>query len=335
MLCTPVFADVPEYTVYRPVSAIVLDGVLDEPDWAEAKPVGDFMFPWWTDGEKEPTEVKLLWTDTYLYIALTSNDKHIWADHFDTNSWTYIDDALEFSWDPDPEKDDIYYFFEMNCAGNLLCSYDYWGGDFLNNKPMIPRIASNVRGTVNNDADIDSGFTLEVAIRFSDYPELSKRETPLAGDIWRVNFNRCGGKTNYQYSQWSPTQTEKPNFHRPEDFGRLIFSDRLVTEPTAVDENNKAALPGDFKITGNFPNPFNPSTTIEYTLPERGFTELIIYNSASQKVRTLIYGAQSTGVHTVVWDGRDDNGLQVSSGIYICMLKQDAFTTFNSMTLIK
>jgi len=244
---------------------------------------------------------------------------------------------VEFFWNPNPEAGDIYYFYEMNCAGNLLCVYDYWGGDFLNNEAMVPRIAPNVRGTVNNDVDTDNGWTLEVAIRFSDYPELSKREVPIAGDVWRVNFNRCGGKINYQYSQWSPSQTDKPNFHRPEDFGKLAFSDRFVNDPVVVNEGNSLTGPGvqAIDITGNFPNPFNPSTTIEYSLHGEGYVELTIYNNAQQKVRTLIEGNEHAGLHSVVWDGKDENGLPVSSGVYISHLKMGSHITTGRMTLVK
>ena len=328
-------AEFPEYTVYRTVGKIILDGILDEEDWTAAAPIGAFVFPWWSDGEKEQTEVKLLWNDTYLYIAITCQDTYIWADHYDTNSWTYMDDAAEFFWNPDPDAGNIYYFFEMNCFGNLLCVYDYYSKEFLNNKAMIPRIAPNVRGTVNNDKDIDSGWTLEVAIRFSDYPELSKRERPLPGDVWRVNFNRCGGKTNYQYSQWSPSQTDTPNFHRPEDFGKLVFSYRPVLPATAIQEKNMQPIPGFIAITGNYPNPFNPSTTIEYSLSEKGFVEMVIYNTVNQKVRELVSAFKPAGIHTVLWDGKDDSGMTVSSGIYISRLKMGDRTAAGRMTLIK
>lgn len=331
------FAQVPEHTVYRATGKIILDGIIDEADWESAQPVGEFVFPWWTEGEKEQTEVKMLWNDTYLYLAMTVDDKHVWADHYDTNSWTYKDDAVEFFWNPNPDAGDIYYFFEMNCAGNLLCVYDYWGGDFLNNEAMVPRIGPNVRGTVNNDADTDNGWTLEIAIRFSDYPELSKRENPIAGDVWRVNFNRCGGKTNYQYSQWSPSQTAKPNFHRPDDFGKLVFSDRLVTDPAGVNDGDSVSgySVKSIDIKGIYPNPFNPSTTIEYSLPGGGYVELTIYNSANQKVRTLIESKEQAGFHSVVWDGKDDNGFQVSSGVYISHLRMGEHITTGRMTLVK
>ncbi len=84
--------------------------------------------------------------------------------------------------------------------------------------------AQTIDGTVNDDTDIDTGWTVEYAIRFDDYPELSPKPAPEPGDSWRIGLHRCGGMTNPQYSQWSASRTERPNFHRPQDFGTLIFS---------------------------------------------------------------------------------------------------------------
>ncbi len=81
-------ADLPQYQVMRTTGKITIDGILDEADWAAAKPVGDFQFPWWKSGDKEQTEAKMLWDDTFLYVAFFCYDKHIWADHWDTNSAT-------------------------------------------------------------------------------------------------------------------------------------------------------------------------------------------------------------------------------------------------------
>ena len=69
---------------------------------------------------------------------------------------------------------------------------------------------------------------LEIAIRFTDYTELSGGKVPRDGDLWRVGLNRCGGKINEQYSQWSPSQTKQPSFHAPDDFGKVVFSTQKV-----------------------------------------------------------------------------------------------------------
>ena len=219
-------ADVPEYTVLRATEKIVLDGILDEADWAVAKPACEFVFPWWEAGKKEQTEVKMLWDDTFLYAAFKCEDMHIWAEYYDTNSNTCLDDCVEIFWNPDPEAGDMYNMFEMNCIGNVLSVYNNFKRSIKERESriLVPHMAQTIQGTVNNDSDEDTGWILEIAIRFSDYPELSKGIAPVDGGIWKVGLNRCGGKTNAQYSQWSPSQTPNPSFHSPKDFGKITFS---------------------------------------------------------------------------------------------------------------
>lgn len=90
-----------------------------------------------------------------------------------------------------------------------------------------------------------------------------------------------------------------------------------------------------FAITGNYPNPFNPSTTIEFSLPEAGFAELVIYNVTGQKIRTLVTETMTPGVHSIVWDGHDDNGLPVSAGLYVTRLQMNDAVTSDQMMLVK
>ena len=229
-LQTVVFADIPEYYVKRTTEKIVIDGILDESDWDAAQSVGNFQFTRYKEGEKEQTEVKLLWDDTFLYISYKCDDKHIWAEHYDTNATTYMDDCVELFWNPNPEVGNAYNMFEINCIGNLLSVYNNFERSIheRDSRIMVPHIAQTVQGTVNNNEDIDTGWIIEAAVRFSDYPELSKSESPIAGDMWRVGLNRCGGKTNPQTSQWSPTLDPKKGFHDFTVFGKIIFSDESV-----------------------------------------------------------------------------------------------------------
>jgi len=333
----PVSADVPEYTVMRTAGKIVVDGVLDEEDWEKAEPVGEFAFPWWKSGEKERTEAKMLWNDDFLYVAFTCEDKHIWADHYDTNSWTYKDDAAEIFWNPNPEAGRKYYMFEMNSIGNLLSVHNDFEHSFTDREArvMVPRIGRTVRGTVNDDSDTDSGWTLEVAIRFSDYPELSKRERPLPGDVWRVGLNRCGGKTNPQYSQWSPSHTDRPNFHVPEDFGRIVFSAATAGEDVGVEEDGAFSTPGEIILYGNTPNPFNPATSIRFAVAGGRFVTLSVYGVDGRLVRRLFSGTAAPGEHTVVWDGLDGDGVPVSSGVYLARLRSGDTALARRMLLLK
>ena len=232
LICCPVVisAEYPEYAVARTTQKIVIDGKLDEADWKAAQSFGDFKFPWWKEGEKELTEVKMLWDDNFLYTSFRCDDKHIWADHYDINSATCLDDCAEIFWIPNPGESLSFYQFEINCIGNVLSMYYNYEKGMKSglHTIMVPHIGQTIQGTVNNDEDIDKGWIVETAIRFSDYPELSKKPVPTPGKIWHVGLHRCGGKTNEQYSQWSPSKTPNPNFHRPQDFGKIIFSAEKV-----------------------------------------------------------------------------------------------------------
>ncbi|MBN1292941.1 MAG: T9SS type A sorting domain-containing protein [Candidatus Latescibacteria bacterium] len=102
---------------------------------------------------------------------------------------------------------------------------------------------------------------------------------------------------------------------------------------TAVDSENK--LPVAVNITGNYPNPFNPSTTINFALNDGGFTSVLIYNIMGQKVRTLVSEFLNPGVHEIVWDGRDESGNAVSSGVYMCRLKMGEQAVTKQMMMLK
>nr|WP_321268666.1 two-component regulator propeller domain-containing protein [uncultured Sulfurimonas sp.] len=104
----------------------------------------------------------------------------------------------------------------------------------------------------------------------------------------------------------------------------------IMTDVAEIDE-----VPNSLAITGNYPNPFNPNTTINFTMNTDGLTSISIYNIMGQKVRTLAAEFILQGVHNVVWDGRDDSGRFVSSGTYICRLKNGEQVATKRMMLLK
>ncbi|UCG50445.1 MAG: hypothetical protein JSW58_09525 [Candidatus Latescibacterota bacterium] len=90
-------------------------------------------------------------------------------------------------------------------------------------------------------------------------------------------------------------------------------------------------VPNGISLEQNTPNPFNPITAVSYRLPSAGSVELTIYNALGQKIRTLVDEFQSAGPHWVEWEGRDDRGVIVSSGVYLYRL---ALTTADG-TIVK
>ncbi|MEW6754879.1 MAG: FlgD immunoglobulin-like domain containing protein [Candidatus Latescibacterota bacterium] len=90
---------------------------------------------------------------------------------------------------------------------------------------------------------------------------------------------------------------------------------------TAVLQEHTAVLPQAFGLQPNYRNPFNGSTVIRFRLPASGPVELAVYNLAGQKVATLVRGERQAGTHAVTWEGRDDDGRPLASGVYLCGLR--------------
>ncbi|MCB0729344.1 MAG: T9SS type A sorting domain-containing protein, partial [Ignavibacteriae bacterium] len=107
---------------------------------------------------------------------------------------------------------------------------------------------------------------------------------------------------------------------------------KIVYDATFTGNNT---VPESYALRQNYPNPFNPTTTIRYDLPEDGFLTIRIYNLLGQAVRTLYRGNQSAGFHSVMWDGSNERGQTVASGIYLYRLESRQFIRTMKMTFVK
>jgi hypothetical protein len=99
--------------------------------------------------------------------------------------------------------------------------------------------------------------------------------------------------------------------------------------------DKKAALPNAFALHQNYPNPFNLSTTIIYELPEATDVTIEVFNVLGQKVTTLFDGRETAGVHSISWEGTDESGTIVSSGVYLYRISTTGFTAEKKMVLMK
>lgn len=104
---------------------------------------------------------------------------------------------------------------------------------------------------------------------------------------------------------------------------------------THVDEFTEQNIRKHLQLFPNYPNPFNPETTIIYFLPADGKVKLIIYNLRGEKVKELTSGFQTKGWKKVIWDGRNSQGEKVASGIYLCRLQTEEGTETIRMVLLK
>ena len=109
----------------------------------------------------------------------------------------------------------------------------------------------------------------------------------------------------------------------------------VVLSPVEWEEADFSQLPKEFNLRQNYPNPFNPTTVIEYALPKASEVKIQIYNILGQRVRTVVNEKQEPGYKLIYWDGKDDNGTEVSSGIYFFRILAGNFVKCKKMTLLK
>jgi len=109
-----------------------------------------------------------------------------------------------------------------------------------------------------------------------------------------------------------------------------------VNTAAGVDvDPDESMIPKKFALYDNFPNPFNPTTQIAVDLPEAASTKITVWNIMGQKVATLHSGDLSAGHHVVNFDGRDQNGKQLTSGMYFYRVKAGKYNAIKKMTLLK
>jgi hypothetical protein len=104
--------------------------------------------------------------------------------------------------------------------------------------------------------------------------------------------------------------------------------------PNSINSND-TKIPQKFELWQNYPNPFNPETTIKYSLPSRSKVVLKIYDIPGKEIRILVDDIESSGEKSTVWDGRNDQGREVASGIYIYRLQAGNKMRINKMILLK
>ena len=117
----------------------------------------------------------------------------------------------------------------------------------------------------------------------------------------------------------------------------LILRDsygNIWNSPVLV-KTSSGNLPLQNALYENYPNPFNPSTTIKYSLKETQQTTLAVYNTIGQKIRTLLDAPQAAGMHLVQWDGKNDRGQQVSSGVYFYKINAGKFVKTKRMMMLE
>ena len=135
-----------------------------------------------------------------------------------------------------------------------------------------------------------------------------------------------------------------PLFYMQAVTARAALRQALIDlgEPTGVGDEPVETVPTNFALHQNFPNPFNPSTSIRFDVPARSDITVTLYSLLGQEVRTLVREERPAGKYTIIWDGKNNKGRNVSSGIYFYRLigtpaevKTSSFVSTKKMLLVR
>ena len=229
------------YTCRRAPSAIRIDGRLDDAAWRAAPWTAAFVD---IQGAARPrprfrTRAKMLWDDHCLYVGAELEEPHVWATLTEHDSVIFRDNDFEVFLNP--SGDSLNYFeFEINALNtgwDLFLPKPYRKGGKADNSWETPglRTAVSIGGTLNDPADRDRGWSVEIAFPWTAFASRAPVSRPRPGDTWRINFSRVEWQTEIagkQYRRvpgkpednwvWSPQG--EINMHVPERWGYVTFA---------------------------------------------------------------------------------------------------------------
>ncbi len=183
----------------------------------------------------------------------------------------------------------------------------------------------NINGVITNDGEPVSGVMVSVSNSNQEMIAYSMTNASGQYNISGLNsgsYNLTATKVNYQ------SQTQNINFDLSNGTNQVINLN-LPTGVTDV-EDDVIDVPSDFTLGNNYPNPFNPSTTITYSLPEAANVKLTVFNAIGQEIANLIKGNVEAGNHSITF-----NAENLNSGIYFYKLETGKFVSVKKMILLK
>ncbi|WP_139958034.1 carbohydrate-binding family 9-like protein [Flavicella sediminum] len=177
------------YKMHKATSEIVVDGVLEEA-WEKAV-VKDFnnFYAAEKSHDKQNTKFRMLWDEEFLYLFYECQDQFITAREKERDGAPYFDDCAEFFLSPTAEPIGVHFGFELNLyktANDFVFVNDFYEGVFGSIKGLNPAYETEItiNGTLNDNSDIDTGWTMEMAIPISVFKGVTKFEPVQKGSRW-------------------------------------------------------------------------------------------------------------------------------------------------------
>lgn len=285
-------------------------------DWREAQGPANWGGHWM---QRERNDSTYVWcaNDSSNYVGFAPDNMRMgmggmrWPDSVLVEFWKVYPDSLPGG--HNVEHFQGYYINVNDPDGESMMGGSSWGGGHWGGE----------HGRMEFDEDH------RVVFRYRDE------------DIRRDNLDEQGMEVRFWdpvAQSWAPVDqvSVDPNTNTV-DFSskRLDTYYALYAPLLTTDITVEVNTPRKFELLGNYPNPFNPETTIEFELQEQGAVRLDIFSLSGQRVATLVNGARSAGKYHITWNGSDDSGRPLASGIYLVQLRSGNQKVSKRMTLLK
>lgn len=167
-------------------------------------------------------------------------------------------------------------------------------------------------------------------------PSNIKLNEPVSLTLSYNEADLKAGEAPQVYEMMDGSWTAVPGYHNAALKEIRIETGRFGSfQIRKADPQDLTELPLNFALHGNYPNPFNPTTTIKYDLATESMASLVIYNLLGQEVVTLVNSVQPAGYHSIVWNGQTKYGTPVSSGVYLMRLSTDNGSFNHKMVYLK
>ena len=248
-------------------------------------------------------------------------------------------------------------FYCISGTGNELFFSHNYPGDRINTVNVLPSIDGNasyelLAGTDNGTVVCFSGGLNAVPVELTSFTaSVEGRSVNLQ---WTAStqlnnkgfqIERKSGNADYQAVAFikgeGTTSEQKTYTYKDQDLkeGKYTYRLKQIDLDGSVNYSNEVnvsvEMPVSFNLFQNYPNPFNPSTTINFSLPQKSEVKLVVYDILGKEVKTLINGNRDAGSYEIKWNGQNNNGQSVATGIYIYRISAGSFSAEKKMILMK
>lgn len=219
----------PEYTIIRTQTPPQLSGAWNGQVWRRAQ-TAELRHYMGEQPEHFPlTQVKLCYDDDKLYVIFRVQDRYLLARAQKHQDHVCRDSCVEFFFTPGPDISQGYFNLEMNCGGTMLMYHQLARSEQQRSISLEDlegmEVFRSEKRIIDPEEVRSSTWFVEYALRYAMLEKYANVRLPGPGVVWRGNFYKCADASSHpHWLTWAKVKKEKPDFHRPEFFGRLEFA---------------------------------------------------------------------------------------------------------------